>query len=128
MYCGPVPVPCPRMRRGQAQGRAPAGELLEPLVDVLIAGRLAGMHAQAVLAPAGSRATETRPDRGHQRGPESPSQRPEDGLSRDRCRLDDLADGPLREGTDRPAEDQTVHRVERVPVGEARQPLRLEER
>ena len=36
--------------------------------------------------------------------------------------------GPLREDADRPAEDQAVHRVERVPVDETRQPLWLEER
>ena len=44
------PGPLPAHAAWASAGRAPAGELLEPLVDVLIAGHLAGMHAQAVLA------------------------------------------------------------------------------
>ncbi len=45
---GPGPVPA--HAAWASAGRAPAAELLEPLVDLLITGGLAGMHAQAVLA------------------------------------------------------------------------------
>ena len=44
------PGPLPTHAAWASAGRAPARELLEPLVDVLIAGHLAGMHAQGVLA------------------------------------------------------------------------------
>ncbi len=44
------PGPLPAHAAWASAGRAPAVELLEPLVDVLIAGRLGGMHAQAALA------------------------------------------------------------------------------
>ncbi len=44
------PGPLPAHAAWASAGRAPAAELLEPLVDALIAGRLGGMHAQATLA------------------------------------------------------------------------------
>ncbi len=44
------PGPLPAHAAWASAGRAPAADLLEPLVDVLIAGRLGGMHAQATLA------------------------------------------------------------------------------
>ena len=44
------PGPLPAHAAWASADRAPAAELLEPLVDVLIAGRLGGMHAQAALA------------------------------------------------------------------------------
>jgi len=44
------PGPLPAHGAWASAGRPPAAELLEPLVDVLIAGRLGGMHAQAALA------------------------------------------------------------------------------
>ena len=48
------PGPLPAHAAWASAGRAPAAELLEPLVDVLIAGRLGGMHAQAALAQLGT--------------------------------------------------------------------------
>ncbi|MEO5940343.1 MAG: sucrose synthase (sucrose-UDP glucosyltransferase), partial [Candidatus Limnocylindrales bacterium] len=44
------PGPLPAHAAWASAGRAPAAELLEPLVGLLIAGGLAGMHAQAALA------------------------------------------------------------------------------
>ena len=48
-------------------------------------------------------------------------------VRRARCLPPGPADRALREHADRPPEDQAVDRVERVPVGEARQSLGLEE-
>jgi glycosyltransferase involved in cell wall biosynthesis len=44
------PGPLPAHAAWASTGRVPAAELLEPMVDVLIAGRLGSMHAQAALA------------------------------------------------------------------------------
>lgn len=44
------PGPLPAHAAWASAGRVPAAELLEPLVDVLLAGRLGGIHAQAALA------------------------------------------------------------------------------
>ncbi len=44
------PGPLPAHAAWASAGRAPAAELFDPLVDVLIAGGLGGMHAQTALA------------------------------------------------------------------------------